>query len=285
MPDEKRIMICSVLNLTKEYSGITNVNCYLLFIDFDNNNIQQEYDFILDYIKEKCNINKKLYVLGIFNKAKDEDIYEQDILFQLYSKKFYFEYLHVNISDEQKVSEIIMNILLYCSQYPIYSDQEIEEKKTTKDYNYNYNENNDMGNEEENYEYNGEEEEINNEMEMEEYNEEMDNNFEENNNNFDNNNIDNNNIDNNNIDNKIDNNMDNNNNNINENENGDEKKLTMTDYNNLNNSQKLSVNDEDDKASFYSENKGNNKNDKMKYMKNYDKKLLNKIQKIMKNQK
>ena len=62
----------------------------------------------------------------------------------------------------------------------------------------------------------------------------------------------------------------------------------MTDYNNnLNNSQKLSINDEENgKASFYSENKGNNdKNNKMKYMKNYDKKLLNKIQKIMKNQK
>ena len=126
-----------------EYKGIDNVNCYLLFIDFDNNKIKQEYDFILNYIKEKCNINKKLYVLGIFNKDKDEDIYEQDILFQLYSKKFYFEYLHVNISDEQKVSEIIMNILLYCSQYPIYSDEEIEEKKTKKNYNYNYNQNND----------------------------------------------------------------------------------------------------------------------------------------------
>ena len=30
---ETRIMICSVLNLTKEYSGITDVNCYLLFVD------------------------------------------------------------------------------------------------------------------------------------------------------------------------------------------------------------------------------------------------------------
>lgn len=53
----------------------------------------------------------------------------------------------------------------------------------------------------------------------------------------------------------------------------------MTDYhNNMDNSQKLSVNDEEnDKASFYSDAKGNNKNNdknkNMKYLKNYDKKL------------
>ena len=141
-------------------------------------------------------------------------------------------------------------------------------------YIFNENENNDMGNEEENYEYNGEEEEINNEMEAEEYNEEMENKYIEDNNNI-----------NNDINPYINNDI-NSNEVINNDNNEDEKnKLTMTDYNNLNNSQKLSVNDEDDKSSFYSENKGNNKNNKMKYMKNYDKKLLNKIQKIMKNQK
>ena len=49
----------------------------------------------------------------------------------------------------------------------------------------------------------------------------------------------------------------------------------MTDYNNYSYSQKLSVNNEEN----------NNKYNKMKYIKNYDKKLLNKIQKVMKNQK
>ena len=135
-----------MLNLNVEYTGIDNVNCYLLFIDFDNKNITQKYDFILNYIKKNCNINKKLYVLGMYNnnkKEEEEDIYEQDILFQLYNSKLYFKYLGVNISDEKQVSEIIMNILLYCSKYPIYSDQEIKEKKRTLNYNYNdnYNDN------------------------------------------------------------------------------------------------------------------------------------------------
>ena len=76
--------------------------------------------------------------------------------------------------------------------------------------------------------------------------------------------------------------IDNGNNNINNNE--YEKKIALTDYNVLNNSQKMSINgEENDKASFYSDTKEKDK--KMKYLKNYDKNLLNKIQKIMKNKK
>ena len=63
--------------------------------------------------------------------------------------------------------------------------------------------------------------------------------------------------------------------------------MKMTDYNNYSYSQKLSLNDEEnEKVSFYSDTKeNNNKYNKMKYIKNYDKNLLNKIQKVMKNQK
>ena len=138
--------------------------------------------------------------------------------------------------------------------------------------NNEYNNNNDN---EENYDY-GEEEEMNNEME--EYNEEMENNQ------FEDDIINNGNeINGNNFNNNINNN---NNNIINENQ-YDKNKLTLTDFNNLNNSQKLSNNDgENEKASFYSDTRENNdNNNKMKYLKSYDKNILNKIQKIMKNQK
>ena len=139
---------------------------------------------------------------------------------------------------------------------------------------------------EEIYNNNGEEEENNNEMEMEENNAEFENNHNEDKELNDNEGI----INNNNIDdinnfnnkNNLENNNLNFNNNINENE--FENKLKMTDYNNYSYSQKLSINNEEnDKVSFYSDTKENN--NKMKYIKNYDKKLLNKIQKVMKNQK
>ena len=143
---------------------------------------------------------------------------------------------------------------------------------------------NDMNGEEQ---YNEMENNNEEEMNQEEYNEEMiENNEEQMNNEEGNNMLDN---GNNNIN---DNNL--NNNNINENNNDNdndyENKLSLTEYNNninLNNSQKMSQNEEEnDKASFYSEAKEKNgKNKKMKYLKNYDKNLLNKIQRIMKNKK
>ena len=199
-----------------------------------------------------------------------------------------------------------------------------EEKKDMND-NFENNNNYNNGNEEEMYDYNGEEEEINNEMEefeedignnqFEENNFIQNGNENENENNINNNenNINNNEInnDNNDINNNSNNNYMNNiatfknlnnfnnndnlndnlNNNLNDNLNNNEyieNKLTMTDYNNnLGNSQKSHTKDEEnDKASFYSETKeNNNKNNKMKYMKSYDKNLLNRIQKVLKNQK
>ena len=32
---ETKIMICSILNLTKDYSGITDVNCYVLVVHLE----------------------------------------------------------------------------------------------------------------------------------------------------------------------------------------------------------------------------------------------------------
>ena len=54
-------------------------------------------------------------------------IYEEDILKQLYD--FSFEYEYINISDEKHISEIIMKILLYCSEHPIVSFKTILVKK------------------------------------------------------------------------------------------------------------------------------------------------------------
>ena len=151
--------------------------------------------------------------------------------------------------------------------------------------NYENNIINDNVNEnEEIYNNNGEEEENNNEMEMEEDNAKLENSQNEYKELNDNEGIINNNDNINNSNNNFDKNNLNFNNNINENE--FENKMKMTDYNNYSYSQKLSVNNEEnDKASFYSDTKENNKYNKMKYIKNYDKKLLNKIQKVMKNQK
>ena len=49
-------MICSALNLTKEYSDITDVNYYLLFVDLE----KKDSNAIINYIKDYYKISKKL---------------------------------------------------------------------------------------------------------------------------------------------------------------------------------------------------------------------------------
>ena len=56
---ETRIMICSVLNLTKEYSGITDVNCYLLFVDLEKKDSIEKIHAIINYAKDYCKCRKR----------------------------------------------------------------------------------------------------------------------------------------------------------------------------------------------------------------------------------
>jgi hypothetical protein len=45
-------MVCSVLNLSKEYTGINDVNCYLLYIDLEQEDSKSKFGIILNYAKE-----------------------------------------------------------------------------------------------------------------------------------------------------------------------------------------------------------------------------------------
>ena len=242
--------------------------------------------------KEKKEINMKMNINNNINNNMNKDInynldinndYNKDINYNLDINKDYNKDINynldinknnnniinqnVNLSDIKSEDNLITNSNELLDKNNYYDRNNTKEDQKQNNINY-------LNNNEENFDY-GEEEEMN--YEMEDNNQEMDNNqFEDN---LDNNENEKN-------ESNFNNNLNINNNNLNEIE-YDKNKLTMTDFNNLNNSQKLSINDEENgKASFYSDNKGNNdKNNKMKYLKNYDKKILNKIQKIMKNQK
>ena len=63
-----KIMMCSVLNLTREYTGITDVNCYFIFIDLQNENSKENFDLIISYFKDYCDLTKKIFIIGFINK-------------------------------------------------------------------------------------------------------------------------------------------------------------------------------------------------------------------------
>ena len=124
-----KIMVCSVLNLTREYTGITDVNCYILFIDLEKEDSKEKFESILNYAKDYCELTKKVYVLGMVSGNEDEtkQITKADITKTLDGFQLTYEYKEINLSKAKDVSDIIMDILVYSSKHSI-SGEETKDK-------------------------------------------------------------------------------------------------------------------------------------------------------------
>ena len=129
-----KIMISSVLNLTREYTGITEVNCYILFIDLEKEDSTEKFETILNYAKDYCELSKKIYVIGMFSGNEEEKrcINKDDIKKTLDSSQISYEYKEITLTKAKGVSDIIMDILIYSSKHSI-SGEDIPDKDSGKD--------------------------------------------------------------------------------------------------------------------------------------------------------
>ena len=125
---ETRIMVCSVLNLTKEYQGITDVNCYLLFIDLEKKDSIDKVRDIINYAKDFCAWTKKIFVLGMLsgNEEEERQIEAKEITDIMDNIKAKYEYKEINISKMKEISDILMDIFDYSSKHAINEEEEIE---------------------------------------------------------------------------------------------------------------------------------------------------------------
>jgi len=123
---ETRIMICSVLNLSKEYTGITDVNCYLLFIDLEKADSMDKLKNIINYAKDNCRLTKKIFVLGMISGNEDDEakFTKLDVTQILDEFKAHYEYKEINISKIKEIADIMMGIFEYSTQHPIDEDEE-----------------------------------------------------------------------------------------------------------------------------------------------------------------
>ena len=129
-----KIMVSSVLNLTREYMGITEVNCYILFIDLEKEDSTEKFETILNYAKDYCELSKKIYVIGMISGNEEEKrcINKDDIKKTLDSSQISYEYKEITLTKAKGVSDIIMDILIYSSKHSI-SGEDIPDKDSGKD--------------------------------------------------------------------------------------------------------------------------------------------------------
>ena len=118
---ETRVMICSVLNLKKEYS----VNFYLLFIDLEKKDSIEKIEQIINYAKEYCSPTKKIFVLGMISGNEEEQVQidKSEITKILDDASAKYEYKEINISKMKEIADIILDILDYSSKHSIFEEE------------------------------------------------------------------------------------------------------------------------------------------------------------------
>jgi len=129
-----KIMVCSVLNLTREYTGITDVNCYLLFVDLEKEDSAEKLESIINYAKDYCELTKKIYVFGMVSGKEEEtkNMTKGDITKNLDGASVSYEYKEINLSKPKEVSEKIMDVLVYCTKHPISGEETDKESGQAK---------------------------------------------------------------------------------------------------------------------------------------------------------
>ena len=134
--ESTKAMVCSILNLARQYNGISEVNCYLLFIDLENEESKAKFESIINYVRNFCDLNKKIFVLGMIGGNNEEIKYinKEQILNTLKIAQINYEYKDININKIKEVNDIIMEVLVYASENSI------------KDYTYQNEKEGDKGN-------------------------------------------------------------------------------------------------------------------------------------------
>ncbi len=107
------IMICSLTDLSKEYSGITDVNFYMIFIDLQNEKSKESLESIISYSKMYCDCSKKIYVIGVINNEKGTKfIHKEDIKNIMKSGNFIYEYIKIHLEKKKAVADSLLNIFV-----------------------------------------------------------------------------------------------------------------------------------------------------------------------------
>ena len=110
-----KIMICSALDLSREYNGIKDVNCYLLFVDLENKDSKNQLNLIIEYFLKYCNLLKKIYIIGIYSSYVEnfkKSIDERQIIVMMNDAKINkYSYKELDVEDNNKVSDTILEIL------------------------------------------------------------------------------------------------------------------------------------------------------------------------------
>ena len=127
---QTKIMVCSVLNLSKEYTGINDVNCYILCIDLEKEDSKTKLEIILNYAKENCNLEKKMFVFGIVTQKENRQyMTKEEIENYMDESQIIYEYKDLYIKENKEICKSLEDVFIYSLANPIKKGNKNEDKE------------------------------------------------------------------------------------------------------------------------------------------------------------
>ena len=103
----------AISNLEKSYNVCSCADCFIIFVDLELKESMDKLEQIVNYIKIKCNEEKKVYVLGIYTKGENiqSNFKEETFKDYLDTTKLYYEYLEVCLEVTVELVKIFEKII------------------------------------------------------------------------------------------------------------------------------------------------------------------------------
>ena len=117
--DQIKIMVCSVLKLEKEYTGVKDVNCYIMFINIEEKDSIEKFNDIITYLNKYCDDAKKIFLIGFFHNSDNIVLTMEELTGMLEDNHLQYEYKQINLEKKSEVEKIFLEILDYSTKHPI----------------------------------------------------------------------------------------------------------------------------------------------------------------------
>lgn len=108
------ISIYQILNFEEgNFDLCSFADSYLIIIDLEKDGIYEQLDIIISFMNNYCDLEKNVFVLGVYNNAKNikKELAEENIIEYLDEKKLTYEYVESNSESSQDLVKTIDFIL------------------------------------------------------------------------------------------------------------------------------------------------------------------------------
>ena len=119
LEEQKKIMVCSVLKLEKEYTGVKDVNCYIMFVNIEEKDSINKLNNIIVYFNNYCDDSKKIFLIGFFKNNNNINLSMEELSGILEDNHLQYEYKQMNLEKKYEVEKIFLEILDYSTKHPI----------------------------------------------------------------------------------------------------------------------------------------------------------------------